>query len=107
MAGEKIGGIGAGVPGVAAAMVPEHVAPSHTFSISGPNRSSSMAARRVSRKTPSLQPPRVFRATRGSLGKVIRGAELTEAEAVVERLAGNDIVVCGGTGKSNRALARR
>src|SRR5947199_10426518 len=59
--------------------------------------------------TPSSTPQvsRIFTATRGSLGKVIRGTEITEAEAVAERRAGGDIVVCDGAPRANRNLARR
>src|SRR6516225_4482446 len=57
---------------------------------------------------PSTLPvAKVYKATRGSLGRVIRGSELTEAEAVAERFTGRDIVVCGGGGRSNRDLAQR
>ncbi len=49
----------------------------------------------------------ICKATRGSLGRVVRGAEITEADAVLERRAGRDIVVCGGEHKANRALARK
>jgi hypothetical protein len=51
--------------------------------------------------------PKLHRATRGSLGRVVRGAELSEAEAIAAYRAGNDIVVCGGTGAANRALAQK
>jgi hypothetical protein len=47
-----------------------------------------------------------FKATLGSLGKVIRGTEITQTEAVVERKAGRDIVICGGAIHENRGLAR-
>jgi hypothetical protein len=51
--------------------------------------------------------PRIHKATRGSLGKVIRGMQITEAVAVVEYAGGNDIVVCGDVTRANRSLARR
>jgi hypothetical protein len=51
--------------------------------------------------------PRAFSATRGSRGRVIRGIELTEAEAIAERFLGHDIVICGPDRKLNRALAQR
>jgi hypothetical protein len=54
----------------------------------------------------AAKPPAIFKATLGSLGRVIRGAEITEAEAVLERLAERDIVVCSDDHKANRALAR-
>jgi hypothetical protein len=50
--------------------------------------------------------PEIYSATLGSQGKVIKGDELTEAEAIAHRLAGGDIVVCGPDRKANRALAR-
>ncbi len=54
---------------------------------------------------PSLA--KICEATRGNLGRVIRGAEITEAQAVLERLAGRDIVVCDGPPRENRAVGRR
>ena len=50
---------------------------------------------------------KIYKATRGSRGRVIRGAEITEAEAVLERVAGRDIVVCGGKPRDNRSIAYR
>lgn len=50
---------------------------------------------------------RIYKAALGSQGRVIRGAEITEAEAVVEYGAGRDVVVCGGTSLENHRLARR
>jgi hypothetical protein len=38
---------------------------------------------------------------------VIRGPEITEAEAVLERLAELDIVVCGGELRDNRSVAHQ
>ena len=59
----------------------------------------------------SAQPPapvaRIFKATRGSQGRVIRGVEISEANAIAERLAGNDVVVCGNRARANRQLAQR
>ena len=49
----------------------------------------------------------IHRATRGSRGKVIRGQEISEDEAVEEREAGRDIVVCDGTVRENRRVAAR
>src|SRR6266496_2850824 len=57
------------------------------------------------RSTP--QAPRILKATLGSLGRVLRGSEVSEAEAVAERRAGRDIVVCEGTTAANRSLAYR
>ncbi len=55
----------------------------------------------------ATEPPVVFKATLGSEGRVVRGAQITEAEAVLERLAERDIVVCDGDSRANRFLARR
>jgi len=51
--------------------------------------------------------PRIFKATRGSQGRVIRGTELMEAEAIVEPGLGHDIVICGPDRRLNRALSQR
>ncbi len=50
-------------------------------------------------------PPRIFKAVFGTGGDVIRGSEITEAEAIVERKAGRDVVVCGTDLPGNRDLA--
>src|SRR4051794_21142374 len=50
---------------------------------------------------------RIFIAALGSLGRVLRGKEITEAEAVVERRASRNIVVCDGPQKVNKRLAGR
>lgn len=55
----------------------------------------------------AAEPPKIFKASLGSEGKVIRRGEITEAEAVLERLAERDIVVCEGDPRANRFLARR
>ena len=55
----------------------------------------------------AVKPPQIYMATLGSLGRVIRGAEITEAQAVLERFAERDIVVCGPDRKANRRLAYR
>jgi hypothetical protein len=49
----------------------------------------------------------VYKAALGNLGRVVRGREISEAEAVLERRAGRDVVVCGGDLAANRALARK
>lgn len=51
--------------------------------------------------------PKIYRARRGSQGKVIRESELSEAEAVAVYSAGNDVVVCGDEPGANRALAQK
>src|SRR5947209_3464142 len=55
----------------------------------------------------AIMQPTIYKAVRGSLGRVIRGDELTEAEAIAEYAGGRDVVVCGGTIKENRALAKK
>jgi hypothetical protein len=65
-----------------------------------------MAAKAKSPHTSALQ-PKICKATRGNLGRVVRGVEITEAEAVLERRAGRDIVVIDGAPRENRAVARR
>ena len=52
-------------------------------------------------------PSKVYMATLGALGRVVRGVEITEAEAVIERQAGRDVVICEGGFKANRGMARR
>jgi hypothetical protein len=51
--------------------------------------------------------PRVYEATLGAQGKVIKGAVITEGQAIARRRADRDIVVCEGTHKANRALAQK
>ena len=53
--------------------------------------------------------PKIYEATApaGSLGDVIKGAEITEAQAMAIRQAGGDIVVCSDETKDNRALAEK
>src|SRR5438270_13991543 len=58
-------------------------------------------------KTPTPQAPTIHRATLGSLGRVIRGQQISEAEAVAARRAGHEVVVCGNDLKLNRALAEK
>ena len=43
----------------------------------------------------------------GSCGEVIKGSEISKAQAIALRQAGRDIVVCGDDTKANRALAER
>jgi hypothetical protein len=53
------------------------------------------------------QPPTVFAAVLGDGGRVRRvGNALTEAQAVAERQAGKDVVVCGNELSANRNLAK-
>jgi hypothetical protein len=51
--------------------------------------------------------PRIDKATFGTGGDVIRGAEITEGGAIAERKAGRDIVVCGPDLNDNRDCAER
>jgi len=48
----------------------------------------------------------IFRAERGSLGRVIRGDELVEEKAIAEYEAGGDVVVCGDDHKANKRQAQ-
>lgn len=50
--------------------------------------------------------PRIYKASRGPRGKVIRGREISEVEAIAEYAAGNDVVVCGDDVKVNRFVAQ-
>lgn len=50
--------------------------------------------------------PAIYEATRAKNGAVLRGMELTQAEAVARRKAGGDIVVCGADTPQNVQLAR-
>lgn len=49
---------------------------------------------------------RIFEATLGPGGSVIRGAEITQAQAEARRAAGRDVVVCGSSLSANRSTAR-
>jgi len=51
--------------------------------------------------------PRIFKATFGTGGDVVRGSEITEHEAIAERKAGGDVVVCGQDLFENRQLAEQ
>ncbi len=66
-----------------------------------------MAAKPNASRCDVQQPVRICTAVRGNLGRVIRGAAITEAQAVLERRAGHDIVVCDGAPRESRAVARR
>jgi hypothetical protein len=62
---------------------------------------------RKGKSQPAPTPPTIHKATRAGLGRVVRGEAITEAEAVAERKAGMDVVVCGPDGRSNRNTAQR
>ena len=49
----------------------------------------------------------IHSATLGSTGEVRRGRVLDEGEAIVERKAGRDVVICGDDLATNRATAER
>ncbi|HEV7226637.1 MAG TPA: hypothetical protein VGN42_28275 [Pirellulales bacterium] len=58
-------------------------------------------------KTPAMPRPRIYRALQGTGGDVLRGGALSEADAVKERQAGRDVVVCGQDTIANRDLAEK
>jgi hypothetical protein len=51
--------------------------------------------------------PKIYKAILGTGGDVIRGAEITEAQASTERQEGADIVVCGQSLLDNLSLAKK
>lgn len=63
-----------------------------------------MAQKRKTSATPPT-PPQIFEATRGSLGRVIKGRQIDQAQAEGRRKAGADVVVCGSDHRANRSLA--
>jgi hypothetical protein len=56
---------------------------------------------------PAIAPPRIYKALFGTGGDIIRGQEITEVEAIAERKAGFDVVVCGLRMMDNRDLAEK
>ena len=60
----------------------------------------------MAKLSPPLEPPTIHRATRGARGRVIRGEEISEAEAVAQRRLGRDVVVCGDSIAANREAAK-
>lgn len=50
-------------------------------------------------------PPRIHEATLGGNGAVVRGAEITRAQAKARRCVGLDVVVCGDSVVANGRLA--
>jgi hypothetical protein len=54
----------------------------------------------------STTAPLIFKATLGVGGEVIKGAQITEAQAVAERQVGRDVVVCGSDLAANREVAK-
>src|SRR5438105_1353253 len=60
------------------------------------------------RPTPAavpVAPPQIFEASLGAQGAVIKGKALNQNQAVVNRKAGLDVVVCGPNLSANRQLA--
>lgn len=51
------------------------------------------------------KPPQIYEATRGPNGAVVKGSEITQAQAEAMRRAGQDVVVCGPDLAANRRLA--
>jgi hypothetical protein len=56
--------------------------------------------------SPSSSPPTIYRAVLGPHGLVYRVDRLSETQAVLERRAGKDVVVCGDDKKANQSKAR-
>jgi hypothetical protein len=56
--------------------------------------------------TSSPTAARIFEATLGPGGSVVRGAEITQAQAEARRASGLDVVVCGPIKRTNSSLAR-
>jgi len=56
---------------------------------------------------PAVPPtgPDIYEATLGANGAIVRGAKVTQAQAVTHRQGNNDVVVCGPTDAANQALA--
>src|SRR5260370_13315512 len=50
-------------------------------------------------------PPQVYEATLGAAGAVVRGQQITPAQAEARRRNGQEVVVCGPNLAANRALA--
>lgn len=50
--------------------------------------------------------PKIYKAALGTGGDVLRGAAVSEPDAVKERQAGGDVVVCGQDTIANRDLAQ-
>jgi len=67
-----------------------------------------MARKKKPKSRPLEVPPKIHEAelASGPSGAVLRGAEIDPAAAVVRRLAGENVVVCGGSLEENRKLAQ-
>jgi hypothetical protein len=69
-----------------------------------------MAAKKKKAKPPRPSgPPTIHEATldSGPSGAVLRGLEISLETAIARRQVGLDVVVCGGSLRENRALARK
>lgn len=62
-------------------------------------------AKKSDAPAPNAAPPRVFKASLGADGAVLRAEEIGFAAAVARRRAGDDVVVCGPELAANRRLA--
>lgn len=61
----------------------------------------------MAKSEPTKDEPRVFKAKCAKNGDVIKKDEITEAEAIDERKAGRDVVVCGDDVSANSNLAKK
>jgi hypothetical protein len=50
--------------------------------------------------------PKPYKAVLGTMGEVIKGAEVSVSEAISQRRQGTDIVVCGESIRENMLLAQ-
>jgi hypothetical protein len=64
-----------------------------------------MAKKKAAASAPPAAPPVIHEAIRLPNGSVQRGGVLTEEQAIAQRQAGDDVVVCGADQKANRRLA--
>jgi hypothetical protein len=55
----------------------------------------------------SRQTPRIHQAALRSDGSVVKGAEISEEEAIVHRRSGGEVVVCGSNADANSDLAKK
>src|ERR1700722_19155999 len=66
-----------------------------------------MAKKKPAATPPAPSPqPRIYEASLGANGSVVRGQAITQTQAVARRQAGQDVVVCGPSLSANRSLAR-
>ena len=55
---------------------------------------------------PSPPSPRIYEASLGANGAVVKGQPITQAQAEARRQSGEDVLVGGGSIDANRSLAR-